>query len=304
VAWRDGVHIVGTPLWCDARRARAICFMSRYQAIPAPHGQPIATAETLALYGSSAARAGLAPAYAQPFSLGTVRLELVRSGAGLGAASLLLDVDGTRILYAGRVGRGGLGGECDVRGCEGLVLTVDHDLTEPSCATGRAAAWVLEHWEAAGRRGGATVVLVASALDGLELLVALAPAGAARAAPAALRALAGRARTLVPGLVVPRPITARARARDLVVWAVDHPRRLDRLALPAGSRRLTLVGTGLAVDDALPWRTDAGPAEAAAYAAATGATRVFVTGRGARAAAAHVGAAVRVLGPPEQMRLF
>ena len=29
VVWRDGVHVVGTPIWCDARRARELCFVSR-----------------------------------------------------------------------------------------------------------------------------------------------------------------------------------------------------------------------------------------------------------------------------------
>ena len=28
VSWRDGIHITGTPLWCDALRTRDVCFLS------------------------------------------------------------------------------------------------------------------------------------------------------------------------------------------------------------------------------------------------------------------------------------
>ena len=36
VTWRDGVHLTGTPIWCDARRRRDVCFVSRADRIGAP----------------------------------------------------------------------------------------------------------------------------------------------------------------------------------------------------------------------------------------------------------------------------
>ena len=92
VTWRDGVHLTGTSIWCDALRARDVCFVSRANAVTtARHGQLCATAETLALLDSG--DRGRRPSsvlpvpYARPFTLGTRRIELFRSGAGLGAAS-------------------------------------------------------------------------------------------------------------------------------------------------------------------------------------------------------------------------
>src|SRR5262245_63134645 len=96
IEWRDGVHIVGTPLWCDARRAREACFVSSALVPEAGrHKQVIATAETLALL-PEASRQPLAVPFGRPFTLGNVRLELFPSGLIPGAASLQVDVGETR----------------------------------------------------------------------------------------------------------------------------------------------------------------------------------------------------------------
>ena len=34
VTWRDGVHLTGTPIWCDARRRRDVCFVSSASRSP------------------------------------------------------------------------------------------------------------------------------------------------------------------------------------------------------------------------------------------------------------------------------
>jgi len=50
VTWRDGVHLTGTPIWCDARRRRDICFVSSADRVGRTgHGQLIGTPITLAL---------------------------------------------------------------------------------------------------------------------------------------------------------------------------------------------------------------------------------------------------------------
>ncbi|HVV84324.1 MAG TPA: hypothetical protein VHE35_14725, partial [Kofleriaceae bacterium] len=103
VSWRDGVHLAGTAIWCDARRARAICFASAADALERPgHGQLIATAETLALLGV-AGDAHLPVPLGRSFTLGTVRLELAPSGHGRGGAALAAEVGGRRVFYAGAI---------------------------------------------------------------------------------------------------------------------------------------------------------------------------------------------------------
>src|SRR5215475_14181968 len=87
VTWRDGVHLTGTPIWCDG------------------HGQLIGTAITLALVDATGP-GHLAVPLRQRFTLGTVRLELIPSGRGFGAAALFADGTGKTVLYAGAVRTG------------------------------------------------------------------------------------------------------------------------------------------------------------------------------------------------------
>ena len=55
VTWRDGVHLTGTPIWCDARRRRDVCFVSSADRVGRTgHGQLIGTPITLALLGARA----------------------------------------------------------------------------------------------------------------------------------------------------------------------------------------------------------------------------------------------------------
>ena len=57
VTWRDGVHLTGTPIWCDARRRRDVCFVSSADRVGrAGHGQLIGTPLTLALLGAAGRR--------------------------------------------------------------------------------------------------------------------------------------------------------------------------------------------------------------------------------------------------------
>src|ERR1700755_3182516 len=96
VTWRDGVHLTGAPIWCDARRRRDVCFVSSAdRVIVAEHGQLIATPITLALVapraGGGMGAGHLGVPLRRPFTLGTLRLELIPSGRGLGAAALHVD---------------------------------------------------------------------------------------------------------------------------------------------------------------------------------------------------------------------
>ena len=104
--WRDGVHIAGTHLWCDARRARTLSFVSHAgQPLPGPHRQLLCTERTLRLLSlgeKDAPKDALQSPYSRPFSLGGLRLELFPSGYLPGAASLLLSLPGERkVAYVG-----------------------------------------------------------------------------------------------------------------------------------------------------------------------------------------------------------
>src|SRR5262249_23492712 len=128
VMWRDGVHVVGTPIWCDARRARDVCFVSSADAIGrVGHGQLIATLATLAQLGAGKGT-HLSVPYRRPFRLGTVRLELVPSGHALGSASLWIDAGGAKTFVAGAIATGGagLGEPAELRTCETLVVAAPY----------------------------------------------------------------------------------------------------------------------------------------------------------------------------------
>jgi hypothetical protein len=137
------VRVQGTIVACDASAGSDLIFLSHATALDAratralPRGrtgkrQLLTTELTLALLGAAGERlrahALLAPP-GRPFVLGPLRLELFPSGYMPGAASLLCDVAGRRVVYAGRVGRPGTPG---VR--TGDALCLDACFGEPGFA--------------------------------------------------------------------------------------------------------------------------------------------------------------------------
>jgi hypothetical protein len=117
--YRAGVRVVGTVLACDATAGGDLIFVSRAPgldgrddgALPRPRGrgQILTTELTLALAGAAGERLrrhALVAAVGRPFALGPLRLELYPSGSLPGAASLLCEAAGRRVVYAGRVGHG------------------------------------------------------------------------------------------------------------------------------------------------------------------------------------------------------
>ena len=141
VQWRNGAHILGTSIWCDATRVRDICFVSAAHASGVrSHGQLIATQETIEVLSSNSRKEStkLPVPYGRPFTVGTSRLELIQSGHSLGSASLSINVEGHRILYAGAVSPKGkdLGGSADLRNCSTLVVAAPYSIVEfPKRAT-------------------------------------------------------------------------------------------------------------------------------------------------------------------------
>src|SRR5215468_2521820 len=241
VTWRDGVHLTGTPIWCDARRRRDVCFLSSADRIGRTgHGQLIGTAITLALVDASGP-GHLAVPLRQRFTLGTVRLELIPSGRGFGAAALHADVAGKTVLYAGavRTSTGGVGDAAELRTCDAVVVAAPYGEPRhqfPPLATAIAAAidWTRAQL-AAGRR---PVLVVDSVLDGLEVASRLAAEAIAIAGGRALREAAHRIAELVPPpqlvddeVAIGRSIGPRAIA--------PKPRQAPRAEPSAGADLLT-----------------------------------------------------------------
>jgi len=308
VSWRDGVHVLGTQVWCDARRARAVCFVSSADRTGrAGHGQLIATAETLALLGAPG-DAHLAAPLRRPFTLGTVRLELVPTGYVVGAAALAVDAGGHRVFYAGAVapaGRG-LGGAAELRPCDTLVVAAPYGAEHHRFDGGPADVVGFAHEVLAA--GEVPVVLVTSAARGLDVAAALAAAGVAvaghRAIVDAARRLAGAGLELSV-----RRTVARGRA---LVWPVgEHARAAAavrglpaRVALASGLAVERDRVRALGVDRAIAWSGAADRAALLGFVAASGAAEVAVTGPWAEEIARAIGPRARALGPPRQMPLF
>jgi putative mRNA 3-end processing factor len=333
VTWRDGVHLTGTPIWCDARRRRDVCFLSSADRVGRTgHGQLIGTAITLALVDATGP-GHLAVPLRQRFTLGTVRLELIPSGRGFGAAALHADVTGKTVLYAGavRTGAGGVGDAAELRACDAVVVAAPYGEPRhqfPPIATAIAAAidWTRAQL-AAGRR---PVLLVDTVLDGLEVASRLAAEDIALAGGRALREAAHRITELVPppqrvggeiaigSQTFPRlvlepasgipAIAAPGREPRAIVW-LDADRA--QLARALGDRpAATALVSARAIDGAagcdtgIAWAAAADRAQLLAWIEATGARDVFVTGPCAEAIVAALGARARVIGPPHQMPLF
>src|SRR3954447_26205118 len=119
---RGGVRMEGTHLTCDAvgsasdvvflSHARAVAGTRRLRLRRAGRQELLATPRTLALLGRAGEglrRHALPAPFGRPFALGEVRVELFPSGHLPGAASLLCEAGGRRLVYAGAVGRPGPG---------------------------------------------------------------------------------------------------------------------------------------------------------------------------------------------------
>jgi putative mRNA 3-end processing factor len=338
VTWRDGVHLTGTPIWCDARRRRDICFLSSADRIGRTgHGQLIGTSITLALLGARD-MGHLAVPLRQRFTLGTLRLELIPSGRGFGAAALHVDIAGKTVLYAGavRTSAGGVGDAAELRTCDAVVVAAPYGephhrfppLAEAIAAT---AGWTRAQL-AAGRR---PVLLVDSLLDGLEVASRLAAEGVAIAGGRALREAGQRIADLVPppqivggaiaigSTISPRPrgpmiapgpgsgipaIAAPGREPRAIVWLASDPgglaRSLGERAFATALVSARALDGDSRYDAGFGWAAAADRAQLLGWIEATGARDVFVTGACAEAIVGALRGRARVIGPPHQMPLF
>ncbi len=301
MTWRDGVHLSGTPIWCDARRRRDICFVSSVDRVGRTgHGQLIGTPITLALLASRG-DGHLAVPLRQRFTLGTLRLELIPSGRGLGAAALHVDVVGRTVLYAGavRTVASSFHEAAEVRACDALVIDaplVEGDVLEPlDDVAGRVIEWTREQLAAARP----TMIVVDSVIDGLEVATRLLAEGVPVAGSKSLRDAIG----YLAGLATTPAIRAPNR-EPAVVIRVEGDRAKP---IPGEARALVslrALGRPAGWTEHFAWPFVSDREQLLGWIEQTRAREVFVTGPGADDVVAALGKRARVIGPPRQMALF
>jgi hypothetical protein len=98
----DGIHLKDSILWFDAHSRSDISFLSS-SMLPKGHfiKQAIATDETIRIFECFNKKINaLKCQYNRPFALGRLKMELLPSGSILGGASLFLESDRGKLLYA------------------------------------------------------------------------------------------------------------------------------------------------------------------------------------------------------------
>ena len=134
--YRAGVRLAGTVVACDAAAGGDLVFLSHAAVLGArgrralPHvggsrRQILATEATLALLGPFGERLRaqtLVVPFGRPFALGDLRLEIFPSGFMPGAASLLCERDGRRLVYSGPVGQVAPDGRAELRAAAALCI--------------------------------------------------------------------------------------------------------------------------------------------------------------------------------------
>lgn len=101
----DGLHIEGSILWLDSANHGDLTFLSSASMPFVPKAaQVIATEDTVRILESFKRKPNtLVCQYNRPFSIGRLKMELLPSGCVLGGASLYLETENNRILYAPRL---------------------------------------------------------------------------------------------------------------------------------------------------------------------------------------------------------
>jgi putative mRNA 3-end processing factor len=333
-SYRAGVRVRGSILACDAATGSDLIFLSHALALearaarllPRPRAgkrQVLTTETTLALLvaaspgGKDRLRSfTLTAAYGRPFMLGNMRLELFPSGHLPGAASVLCDLDGHRLVYAGPLGAGTPGaGPPANRTAE--ALCVDGTFGAPHFAFPPPAETltdVCDTVRAALAAGRSPVILARPMGPALDIAAALAAgdlrlrahrhviraASAYRAAGLAVPPLLRFAGRLQPGEALLWPPEARDAG---ILGALEAP----FFVLASGWAADPAVVATLRVDRAIPLSNYAGFPRLLDYIEASGAREVAVRhapdGHLCSALAAR-GIDAYPLGPPQQIALF
>jgi putative mRNA 3-end processing factor len=330
---RAGVRITGTHITCDAvGSAEDLVFLSHAQAVGAlgPRRLPLrragrqellATEGTLALLGAAGQtlrKHALPAPFGRPFVLGGLRVELFASGHLPGAASLLCEVEGRQILYAGTIRREAPAfgaAACEVRNAD--ALCVDGTFGDPRFvfpprdeALAQVRRFVTDAIVAgktpvllAPVYGAAMDVADALATDGIGVRghrAVVAAAAAFRAAGVKAPVVARFERKVGPGEALLWPPEAREAP---LLGVLDAP----VFAFVSGFSQDPDARARMRADAGIALSNQSGHADLLAYIEATGAREVAVVRGFAESFAALLSARgldAYPLGPPQQMELF
>jgi putative mRNA 3-end processing factor len=322
--YRAGVRIAGTVVACDASAGSDLVFLS-HAAVLGAHGrralprlgggrrQILSTDTTLSLLGPVGDRLraqALIAAYGRPFALGEMRLELFASGYLPGAASLLCERGGRRMVYSGPIGEA-----AEVRAADALCLDARFAAPGGEFPTRRVAEDNLRQTVAQLRAAGeAPVLLVEPAWLALSLAELLGADGVALSAHRTIMEAAVSYRSAnLPAPTLQR-FAGRLAPNGVLLWPASAP------APPhlAGSRAVGRVlvspqaewpGARAQVDAprAVTFPVGADLPRLLDYVAATGASEVALLGAPGEELAELLrgrGLDVYRLGPPSQIDLF
>jgi putative mRNA 3-end processing factor len=331
--FRAGVHLEGTHLTCDARSsATDVVFLSHAQGLgvlgarraPAPRvgrQELLATEQTLALLGRRGERLrrfALPAVFGRPFVLGGLRVELLSAGHVPGSASLFVEVEDRRLLYAGTVRRGTPG-----FGAAPLALrTADAVCVEGTFGSPRfvfppqeeALALVVQFAQASLAAGRSPVLLVPPFSSAFDVAVALGRAGLTARAHRGILGLAALYRSA--GVTPPRLLrfAGRLAPEEVLLWPPDA-RESPLLGALESPRFAFVSGFSLDPETHERMRADVGIAlsnqagfpDLLKYVEETGAEEVAVHRGFADELAEHLRARrleAYSVGPPRQLELF
>ncbi|MBK8481261.1 MAG: hypothetical protein IPL40_08810 [Proteobacteria bacterium] len=272
-----GLRLRGTPLYFDAPRPRALCFVSHANvAGAAGHARLVASEATVRLLpalqprprrragvdGAAALTPALSVPYGQRFSLGRLDLELLPSSFALGAAALWVGGGRRSVLYTGPLRRPSpllaqsQSQSLALRTCEVVVLPAGPDaLRAPEAPAPEVSARALLAFIEAALAGQQLPLLLVPPLGlAQELVHRLAGAGYIlrlhRKIFAACQAYAASAATPLTLGALRRGVLRRRRggweAREVALWPDDPAEVLALVGLPKVRRALIGGGAGLA----------------------------------------------------------
>ncbi len=123
---KNGVHLKGTDLWLDAKRKADFCFVSHAHADHAVrHTEILATRETARLFEHRYGKAKFnILEYNRPKILKGVKVQLFPSGHILGGAQILMERDGTKIVYTGdfKLRKSLTAEKAEIKKCDILIM--------------------------------------------------------------------------------------------------------------------------------------------------------------------------------------
>ncbi len=334
-SYREGICIEGTSIACDSTGlASDLVFVSHGQAVSGlsrkrlgarrmGRTEIIATAQTVALLGSTGQRLesnSLPAVLGRPFVLGGARLELLPTGHLPGAAALLVETNGRRIMYAGTIRRGPPAFGAVAQAIRHVdAVCVDATFGDPRFVlppVDEALAQVRRFVEQSLATGHSPVILAPAYSTALDVAASLGSAGFSVRGHLRIieAAKAFRAVGANPGPILPFHKHKPLGVGQALLWPPeerDSPRLSDlrrpRFALVSGFSLDPDAVARVRPDTAIAMTNQSGFSDLLAFIAETGAREVAVHRGFAESFAAHLrglGLDAYAVGPPRQLDLF